>query len=33
MKRSFLCNGYRIIPRGKAAGTWRCPPTQIQRPG
>jgi len=24
---SLLYNGYRVFPRGKAAGAWRCLPT------
>jgi len=24
---SLLCNGYLVFPGGKAAGTWRSPPT------
>jgi hypothetical protein len=26
---SFLYNGYRVFPGGKAAGAWRCSPTLI----
>jgi hypothetical protein len=30
---SLLYNGYRVIPGGKAAWTWRWPPTPIDRRG
>jgi len=30
---TLLYNGYRVFPRGKAAGTWSWPPTPIQLRG
>ena len=30
---SLLYNGYPVFLKGKAVGSWRCPPTAIKRRG